>query len=136
MISSLAHLVVRIFLFAVRAIGIVSQITSLTSLRVVLVLCIIVYSLSRYFRLKQPQLPQNVADAIAGTRSPFEAANGLQYTAAPTKPVATSSGGPIANRAGCLDSIENSRSAIKNVGIRLECATTHKDQHHKSAWHR
>lgn len=125
MIASLAHLVVRIFLLAVRAIGIVSQITSLTSLRVILVLCIIVYSLSRYFRLKQPQLPQNLVDAIAGTRSPFDAANGLQYTAAPTKPVWPPLGcGPIANRAGCLDSIENSRSAIKNVGIRLECATT------------
>lgn len=122
MISSLLHFIVRIFWFAVTTIGLISQITSVTSLRVILVLCILVYSLSRYFRLKQPQLPQNLADAIAGTRIPFSAVDRNQQcatatTAPPTKAVATTNSGPIANRAGCLDSIENSRSAIKNVGI-------------------
>lgn len=111
MISSILQFIANTFLFIIKVIGLFSQIAGVTSLRVIFILCILIYSLSRYFRLKQPNLPQNLAAAIAGIRNQLADSNQQQCS------TANNNCGPIANRAGCLDSIENSRSAIKNVRI-------------------
>lgn len=110
MIAALLQFIVNICVIIVKTIGFISQIASLTSLRVILLLCIVIYLLSRYFRLKQPNLPQNLVNAIAGIRNRLMDTERQQC-------VKISDCGPIANRAGCLDSIENSRSAIQNVSI-------------------
>lgn len=110
MISTFLQFILSTFLFIIKVIGLFSQIASVTSLRVIFILCILIYSLSRYFRLKQPNLPQNLAAAIAGIRNQLADSVEQQCSTA-------NDCGPIANRAGCLDSIENSRSAIKNVRI-------------------
>lgn len=114
MISSFVHLILRICLFILKAIELFYQIASVTSLRIVFILGILVYILSRYFRLKQPILPQNLIDAICGNQ---RISNQSSTHEQEHQQCSLNQWWPIANRAGCLDSIENSRSAIEKVGI-------------------
>lgn len=113
MISSFFHLILGICLFILKAIELFYQIASVTSLRIVIILGILVYVLSRYFRLKQPILPQNLVDAICGNQHISNQTTDEQEHQQSN----LNQWWPIANRAGCLDSIENSRSAIEKVGI-------------------
>lgn len=88
---------------------------SATSLGFILIFGVIIYGLSRYFRLKQPNLPKNLIDAIGGSqnidRKYLTGHDSQRCGSIDFIP----EWWPIANRAACLDSIENSRSAIEKV---------------------
>lgn len=101
-------------MFIFRTITFVYHVASATSLGVVLIVGVIIYALSRYFRLKQPNLPKNLIDAIGGIQHIERVCSTGQYNhrCDSSDP---SEWWPIANRAACLDSIENSRSAIEKV---------------------
>lgn len=101
-------------MFIIRVISFVYHLANTTSLGFILIIAIVICVLSRYFRLKQPNLPQNLIDAIGSNQhidrqcltgqvnQRCHASDALEWW-------------PIANRAASLDSIENSRSAIEKV---------------------
>lgn len=115
MISSLLSFLFKVFLFVYRAIRLFYHLASATSLGLILLVGIFVFALSRYFRLKQPNLPQNIFDAIGSQHINRQCSTGQQNLRCDSND--TFSWWPIANRAACLDSIENSRSAIENVSL-------------------
>lgn len=104
-------------MFIIRVISLFYHLANITSLGFVLAIALVIFVLSRYFRLKQPNLPQHLVDAI-GSSQPIE----RQYLTGQQKNHCDSSDTvewwPIANRAASLDSIENSRSAIEKVSHR------------------
>lgn len=95
-----------------------------TSLQIVFAIALLIYVLSRYFRLKQPNLPGNIEDAIHGcnsntTRHSKDMNNQLSNDYENHRDSTAMEWWPIANRAACLDSVENSRTAIEKVLIIL-----------------
>lgn len=101
-------------MFFISAIGLIYDLASATSLGVLLIVGLVIFVLSRYFRLKQPKLTQNIVDAIDGNQH-----INRQCSTGPRNARCNSSDmiewWPIANRAACLDNLENSRSAIEKV---------------------
>lgn len=71
-----------------------------------LVTVLVIIILSRYFRLRRPS--PKIVDAILGSNDNS------------TKGDNTAEWWPIANRAACLDGLENSRSAIEKVILTTE----------------
>lgn len=110
MISSLFNLIVKLFVLILKAFGLLYHLASATNFAVLLILGVIVFVLSRCFRLKQPSLPEHLAHAIYGggdgRRQCFHNTNSSAMECCWT---------PIANRAACLDNVENSKSAIEKV---------------------
>lgn len=95
-----------------------------TSLQIVFAISLLIYVLSRYFRLKQPNLPGNIEDAIRGCNSQTtshlkDMNNQLSNDYQNQRDSTAMEWWPIANRAACLDSVENSRTAIEKVRIIL-----------------
>lgn len=93
-----------------------------TSLQIVFAIALLIYVMCRYFRLKQPNLPGNIEDAIRGCNSnptshPKDMNNLVSndncYQS--RRDSMAMEWWPIANRAACLDSVENSRTAIEKV---------------------
>lgn len=115
MISSVLTLIFKAFVVIIKTIRLVYNLASATSLGFVLIFGIVVFLLSRYFRLKQPILPQHLIDAIGGGNQH----NDRQCSTGQHNIRGNSSDTiewlPIANRAACLDNVENSRTAIENV---------------------
>lgn len=102
--------------FVFHAIKLIYQLVSATSLGFILIFAIIIFVLSRYFRLKQPNLPKNIIDAIGGKQefiNDRQCSTGQQNIQCESNDM--TDWWPIANRAACLDSVENSRSAIEKV---------------------
>lgn len=114
MISSLLSFIVNVFVFIIKAIGLIYHLASVTSLGVLLIIGLIIFVLSRYFRLKQPNLSENIVDAIGGNQHiARQCSTGPQINrCSSNEPIEW---WPIANRAACLDNLENSRSAIQKV---------------------
>lgn len=115
MISSALTLIFKAFVFIINTIRLVYHLASATSLGFVFILGIAVFLLSRYFRLKQPILTQNLIDAIGrgNQHTDRQCSTGQHnYRDNSSDTIAWL---PIANRAACLDNVENSRSAIENV---------------------
>lgn len=114
MISSLLNFIFKTFVFIIRTIRLFYHLANVTSLGFILFVGIVIFVLSRYFRLKQPKLPQNLIDAIGGNQhNDRQCSSGQQNHRSESND--TVEWWPIANRAACLDSLENSRSAIENV---------------------
>lgn len=119
MISSLFTSIFKVTLFMIKAIGFVYHLASATNLGFLFICGIGIFLLSRYFRLKQPNLPKNIANAIDGSQhidrkcsaghqiSQIDSNDAIEWC-------------PIANRAACLDHVENSRSAIENVSFNIQ----------------
>lgn len=110
MISSLFNLIVKLFVLILKAFGLLYHLASATNFTGLLILGVIVFVLSRWFRLKQPTLPEHLAHTIHGGgdggRQCFSNTNSNAMECCWT---------PIANRAACLDNVENSKSAIEKV---------------------
>lgn len=98
----------------IQAIGLIYHLASVTSLGVLLIIGLVIFVLSRYFRLKQPNLSPNIFDAIGGNQHiDRQCSTGPQINrCSSNEPIEW---WPIANRAACLDNLENSRSAIEKV---------------------
>lgn len=96
--------------FAIKCIKLFYRLTNATGLSILLVVTAIVIALCRYFRLKQPtEVPQQIIDAFCG-------GNETMQHSCNNDTVEPIGWWPIANRGACLDSLENSRSAIEKVG--------------------
>lgn len=104
----------KAFLFVIKVITLVYNLASATSLGFLIIVGAIVFALSRYFRLKQPELPQNLIEAIGGNQF-IEKQHTTGHQNNRSECNETVEWLPIANRAACLDSVENSRSAIEKV---------------------
>lgn len=117
MISSLVTFIFKAFLFIFRAIRLVYHLASATSLGFLFSVGIVIFVLSRYFRLKQPNLPANLIDAIGGNQhiDSRQCSTGQQQQPIRCNSSDTVEWWPIANKAACLDSVENSRTAIEKV---------------------
>lgn len=116
MISSLLSFIFKTFVFIIRAIRFFYHLANVTSLGFILLVGIVIFVLSRYFRLKQPNLSQNLIDAIGGNQHiDRQCSTGQQNQRCDSND--TIEWWPIANRAACLDSVENSRSAIEKVSL-------------------
>lgn len=103
-------------MFIFRAIRLIYHLASATSLGFLFIFGVVIFVLSRYFRLKQPNLPQNIIDAIGGNQHiDRQCSMGLQQSRSDSSDM--TEWWPIANRAACLDSLENSRSAIEKVSL-------------------
>lgn len=116
MISSLLSFIFKTIWFVFHAIKLIYQLVSATSLGFILIFAIIIFVLSRYFRLKQPNLPKNIIDAIGGNQQLIndrQCSTGQQNIHCESSDI--NEWWPIANRAACLDSVENSCSAIEKV---------------------
>lgn len=114
MISSLLSFLFKTFLFIFRAIRLIYNLASATSLGFIFIFGIVIFALSRYFRLKQPNLPRNLVDAFGGNQHIDRQCSTRQQQIR-SDSSDTIEWWPIANRAACLDSVENSRSAIEKV---------------------
>lgn len=122
MISSLLTFLFKAFLFIFRAIRLVYHLASATSLGFLFCVGIVIFVLSRYFRLKQPNLPANLSDAIGGNQhiDSRQCSTGQeQQQQLRCNSSDTIEWWPIANKAACLDSVENSRTAIEKVSRRI-----------------
>lgn len=109
MISSVLYFCWRILMIAFNIIKFIYSWTYATSIRIILAFPFMIYVLCRYFRLKQPNLPTTLENAICGNQ---HGCNSMEWW-------------PIANRAAGLDSVENSRTAIEKVGtIKIEKANS------------
>lgn len=111
MISSLLNWIFKVFVLLIKAISLLYHLASATNFAVLLICCVIVFVLSRWFRLKQPILPEHLTIAIDGRRHQHD---NQQYCCTNTN-TAVVQWSPIANRAACLDNVENSQSAIEKV---------------------
>lgn len=120
MISSLLSFLFKTFLFIFRAIRLIYHLASATSLGFIFIFGIVIFALSRYFRLKQPNLPRNLVDAIGGNQHIGRQCS-TRHQQIRCNSSDTIEWWPIANRAACLDSVENSRSAIEKVSQNKIC---------------
>lgn len=113
MISSLFNLVVKLFVLILKAFGLLYHLASATNFAVLLIFGVIVFVLSRCFRLKQPALPEHLVRAIHGGINAN--GNGRCFNNTNSNATVECYWTPIANRAACLDNVENSKSAIEKV---------------------
>lgn len=120
MISSLFYFCWRCLMFVFNILKFFYVWANATSLHVVFAIGLLIYVLSRYFRLKQPNLPGNIEDAIRGCNSNLtshtkDMNNHVSNHYKNHRDSTSMEWWPIANRAACLDSVENSRTAIEKV---------------------
>lgn len=101
-------------MFAFKVINLFYIWANATNLRIILAIALLIYVLCRFYRLKQPILKSNIIDAICGHNQQIDKNNHLSNHRCNS--VESMEWWPIANRAACLDSVENSRSAIEKVG--------------------
>lgn len=120
MISSLFNLIFKIFLLILKAFGLLYHLASATNFSVLLIFSVFVFVLSRCFRLKQPALPEHLAHAIDG--GSCDGGRHANHQHAYGRLCSNTNSNameccwtPIANRAACLDNVENSQSAIEKV---------------------
>lgn len=111
MISSLFNLIFKLFVLILKAFGLLYHLASATNFGVLLIFSVIIFVLSRCFRLKQPTVPEYLAHAIGGRHQHIDRQcfNNINSNTAECCWI------PIANRAACLDNVENSQSAIEKV---------------------
>lgn len=116
MISSLFYFCWRCLMFMFNILKFFHVWANATSLQIVFAIALLIYVMCRYFRLKQPNLPGNIEDAIRGcNRNPKDINNHVLNDCQNHRDSTAMEWWPIANRAACLDSVENSRTAIEKV---------------------
>lgn len=116
MISSLFNLIFKIFVLVLKAFGLLYHLASATNFGVLLIFSAIVFVLSRCFRLKQPAVPEHLVHAIDGGGSGGRHQHiDRQCFNNTNSNTAECCWAPIANRAACLDNVDNSQSAIEKV---------------------
>lgn len=114
MISSLLNWFCKVFVLLIKAIGLLYHLASATNFAALLICGVIVFVLSRWFRLKQPKhLPDHLATAIDGYHHQHHDRQCFHEHSN----TAMVQWWPIANRAACLDNVENSQSAIEKVSL-------------------
>lgn len=108
MISSIFSLIFKVVVLVIKAIGLLYHLASATNFAVLLICSVIIFLLSRFFRLKQPNVPEHLTVAIDGGHHQYNDKQCFHTND-------TVEWWPIANRAACLDNVENSQSAIEKV---------------------
>lgn len=105
MISSILYSVLAAIVFVLDVVKFCYKSTKISCSWLAIVTVLLIVLLTRYFRLKKP--PSAVVDCILGNAEADTGGNHHDKT--------TAMGWPIANRAACLDALENSKSAIEKV---------------------
>lgn len=114
MISSIFYAMLAVILFVLDVVKFLYKLTKISCSWLTVVTVLLIVVLSRYFRLKKP--PTAIVDCILGSSLMSTDAGAVtavnQYTDEQTTAIEW---WPIANRAACLDALENSKSAIEKV---------------------